>query len=193
VSVLHCEYIVVPEAGGTEPTGARHAFDSRFNPTWDIDRRERLIVLVDGSTAARRAVHLAITLAQESASRLLFVAYLPGEEQDNALDALLLSEALLPAQAEAEVAGVCAERRLLRGPRPLAQMKLLLKTGHGSDRLVLIDPLKLHGPLRALTRTLLLDPPCMLFVLPLDDDPIVALWSRLRGLFGRDGDKTAQP
>jgi nucleotide-binding universal stress UspA family protein len=94
VSALHCEYIVVPATRGTEPTGARHAFDSRFDPTWDIDRREPLIVLVDGSTAARRAVQVAITLAQESASRLLFVGSLPGEEQDPALDALLLSEAL---------------------------------------------------------------------------------------------------
>lgn len=185
MSALKTDYIVVPAADSQEPRGPRHAWTSRFDPTYDIANRERLIVLVDGSIVSWHGLRAAIELAQASASRLLIVAYAPGEEQDSALDATLLSKALLPAQAEAEVAGLRAERRLLHGPWPLTQLELLVATGHGSDRLVLVDPLQLHGPLRVLTRTLLLDPPCTLYVLPLDEDALAVFWSRLRGLFRR--------
>ena len=185
MSAPQSTYIVVPPADSPEPRDPRRAFASRFDPQWDVARRERLIVLVDGSHPAWIALRAAIELAKTSAARLLIVAYAPGEEADAALEASLLAEALLPAQAEAEVAGVRAERRLLRGPKPLTQMRLLIAASLGSDRLVLVDPQKLSGPLRALTRTLLLDPPCTVYVLPLDEDPLVVAWARLRRLFRR--------
>lgn len=132
----------------------------------DEDRGERIVVLVDGSPDAERALQLAIRFSLDRRALLTIAAYAPGPLLDGAADTLRIEQVLLAAQAEAEVEGVAAERHLLHGPDPLTQLRELVAPAPSRDRLVLCSPAAVAGPLRPLARIIVRTPPCSLYVLP---------------------------
>ncbi len=145
------------------------------------DDGARVVVLIDESPATDESLRRAIAIARRFDALLTIVAYTPGTSRDG--DSLTdpLEDALRAAQAEAEVAGVAAERTLLRGPHPLAQMRDLIAPAPSRDTLVLCSPALVTGPLRVLSRSLLSEPPCTLHVV----SPPAGLRDRVLGWLAR--------
>lgn len=148
------------------------------------ERGERVLVLVDGSREATRALQSAMRLSDQRRALLTIVAYAPGPVGGDA-ESLRVERLLVAAQAEAEVAGVAAERCLLHGPNPLQQLHALLAPS--DDLLVLCSPTALDGALRPLARSLLRTPPCSLYVLPAACGRLARLRLKAIGWLARRG------
>lgn len=130
------------------------------------DAGERIVVLVDGSADSDGALRVAIRLSLDHRALLTIAAYAPGPLLSGTSARESVERLLLAAQAEAEVDGVAAERCLLHGPDPLAQLRALVAPAPSRDRLILCSPAAVAGPLRPLARTIVRTPPCTLYVLP---------------------------
>lgn len=143
----------------------------------------RVAVVLDGTPACERALHVATTLALRQGLSLLLLAWKP-EQGASSPAAGNTEQVLLAARASAEREGVAAAYHLLCGPLPLAQLRSLLGT---HDRLVVANIFDLEGPLRGLVRAILLDPPCTLYVVPPVRNGRQPLWAKLLAWLLRRG------
>ncbi|HEY7293855.1 MAG TPA: hypothetical protein VH916_02395 [Dehalococcoidia bacterium] len=170
------------------------------------DAPRLLIVPVDGTRAAQRAVALAEKIAVRDDTAVLLVGLAPaGPALDiETLQArLTLDEygvgapaplppidgeayltrvvrALVPAQRRLAAAGVPAALRMLRSHEPAAELRSLLADARGT--LVLVNPRDLGGSLRALTGELLVEPPCNVYVAGLARPARAPRWHILTAL-----------
>ena len=153
-----------------------------------------LFVPVDASLACRRALTLAIRLAERSTAEIVLAGVVPGSRSAAEMDpedvralpapvdpgsgapggvrslddedqvARALWNVLLPLQRHVRGFGVPATVRLLRGSDPAARLVEGIAVAPRDSALVLNNPLTLSGPLRDATAKLLVHPPCTLYV-----------------------------
>jgi nucleotide-binding universal stress UspA family protein len=139
----------------------------------EADAPRELFVPVDATAAARRPLDLAIRLARQSPSRIIFIDVLPDAESRTSTG---VRQVLLPLQREVEEAGVPASIHSLQGSDPVLRLRELLRSSAPGRALVLGNPLELSGPLREVTGDLLVNQPCDVY-----------LTSRSRGASKRRG------